>query len=95
MIQQGRPFSFVSKFVHNNHTLEQSQAIRKLPLFPAHWAVDTLKGSCTRSGRQWRNLGVSLLPEVNVKKRGYKEHKDDLAEYSGLHPAPTNACPIW
>ena len=50
-IPQGRPFSYVSKFVHNNHrlylTLNNRRPIIVASLIPAGWLVDTLK----RAGR--------------------------------------------
>ena len=78
-------FSFLSKFVHNNHRGEKfRRQFRRHPPIP-----------CSLFGRwievwldvYWSTItgfGGGLFPEVEVWKRGYKK-KDDLAETSIIY----------
>ena len=64
-IQQGRPFSFVSKCVHNNHRLERLLANQMtfLQFQFTDWSIPWRVAGCVLVVRY---LVVSWFPEVNM-----------------------------
>ena len=79
-IQQGRPCSFVSNFVHINHRLEPSPTNQKALIDISSLIGRYLQEQLDDDWSTVTYLVASLVRKVNVKKRKYKEKKDDLVE---------------
>ena len=85
MIQQGRPFSSVSKFVHLTHRLEGAPANQIASAISSSLMSRYLEGLPDRNWSTVTFLKSIQFPDVNVKKCGDKVTKDNLAESSVLN----------
>ena len=76
-MKQGRPFSFVSNFVHSNHrtgTLYDRSDIA----FANYRLVDTFLDDMVGYWSTVAYLVVILFPEVNAQKHRYKVNRTTL-----------------
>ena len=78
MIQQGRPCSFVSKFVHYNHRLERLPANQIVFAISCFLIGQYLKGWLDAYWSTVMYLAVTLLQ--GSMKHGYEVKNDDLVE---------------